>query len=83
MCMYAYPIDNIHCLQELSLFKGRILNLVSQLNITLRMYCCMQMTSSVFQALDIIDKVGDRLSLKYSRMKAPNFSEADEDFICR
>ena len=43
----------------------------------------MQMTSSMFQALDIIDKVGDRLSLKYSRMKAPNFSEADEDFICR
>lgn len=36
------------------------------------------------QALDIIDEVGDLLTLKYSRLtKQPNFSESDEEFLAR
>ena len=34
----------------------------------------------VFQALAIISEVGDLLSIKYSSMAAPGFSENDEDF---
>lgn len=41
------------------------------------------MMYGLFQALAIIDEVGDRLSLKYSSMPVPQFSEKDEDFIKR
>ena len=36
-----------------------------------------------FQALEIIDDVGDRLTLKYSRMQPPNITENDQDFVER
>ena len=36
-----------------------------------------------FQALEIIDDVGDRLTLKYSRMQPPNVTENDQDFVER
>jgi len=35
------------------------------------------------KALAIIDEVGDILTLKYSRIAVPNFSEEDEDFQSR
>ena len=41
------------------------------------------MRSLSFQALEIIDDVGDRLTLKYSRLEPPNVTEKDKDFIER
>ena len=37
----------------------------------------------VAQVLEILDKVGDELKIKYSSMSVPEFSEEDEEFLRR
>ena len=35
------------------------------------------------QALEILDEVGDKVKVKFSRMPVPQFSENDDDFVSR
>lgn len=37
----------------------------------------------IVQALEAIDDIGDKLKIKFSRMRAPQFSENDADFRLR
>jgi len=39
--------------------------------------------TSLFQALDIIQEIGSKLTMKYSRAPVPSFSEMDPEFRVR